>query len=76
MALYEEIVQRKAKIAVVGLGYVGMPLAVAFARHAEVIGFDVNADKIGSIISTLPMAEGIKKIKIVPIRSVPSKILL
>lgn len=47
MTLYEEIVQRKAKIAVVGLGYVGMPLAVAFARHAEVIGFDVNADKIG-----------------------------
>ena len=46
MLLYDDIVQRKKKIAVVGLGYVGMPLAVAFAKHAEVVGFDINADKI------------------------------
>ena len=46
MSLYEEIVERKEKIALVGLGYVGMPLAVAFAKKADVIGFDVNAAKI------------------------------
>lgn len=46
MSLYEEIVERKEKIALVGLGYVGMPLAVAFAKTADVIGFDVNAAKI------------------------------
>ena len=46
MLLYDDIVQRKKKIAVVGLGYVGMPLAVAFAKHAEVVGFDINVDKI------------------------------
>ena len=46
MLLYDDIVQRKKKIAVIGLGYVGMPLAVAFAKHAEVIGFDISADKI------------------------------
>ncbi|MCD8900648.1 nucleotide sugar dehydrogenase [Staphylococcus gallinarum] len=34
------------KIAVIGLGYVGMPLAVAFAKHFDVIGFDVDKDKI------------------------------
>ena len=46
MTLYGDIVQRKKKIAVIGLGYVGMPLAVAFAKHAEVVGFDINIDKI------------------------------
>ena len=46
MSLEEEIVERKEKIALVGLGYVGMPLAVAFAKTADVIGFDVNAAKI------------------------------
>ena len=46
MTLYGDIVQRKKKIAVIGLGYVGMPLAVSFAKHAEVIGFDISADKI------------------------------
>jgi len=48
MNLYEDIKNRKAKIAVIGLGYVGMPLAVAFANKAEVIGFDINKKKIDS----------------------------
>lgn len=47
MSLYEKIVNREEKIALIGLGYVGMPIAVAFAKKAEVIGFDLNADKIG-----------------------------
>ncbi len=46
MSLYEKIVSRQEKIALIGLGYVGMPIAVAFAKKAEVIGFDVNAAKI------------------------------
>lgn len=46
MGLYEQIVARKEKIALVGLGYVGMPIAVAFARKADVIGFDLNQEKI------------------------------
>ncbi len=46
MSLYEDIKERKEKISVVGLGYVGMPLAVAFAKYADVIGFDLNQDKI------------------------------
>jgi UDP-N-acetyl-D-galactosamine dehydrogenase len=37
------------KIAVVGLGYVGLPLAVALARHHEVVGFDINAPRIAEI---------------------------
>ena len=46
MSLYEDIVAKKEKIAVVGLGYVGMPIAHAFAKKAEVIGFDLNEKKI------------------------------
>lgn len=46
MSLYERILSRDEKIALVGLGYVGMPIAVAFAKHADVIGFDLNEEKI------------------------------
>lgn len=46
MGLYEQIVAKKEKIALVGLGYVGMPIAVAFAKKADVIGFDVNQEKV------------------------------
>ena len=46
MSLYEKIVNREETIALIGLGYVGMPIAVAFAKKADVIGFDVNKAKI------------------------------
>ncbi len=46
MNLYEKIVNRQEKISLVGLGYVGMPIAVAFAKKVDVIGFDLNAKKI------------------------------
>ena len=44
--LYEQIINKQEKIAVVGLGYVGMPIAVEFAKHVDVIGFDINKSKI------------------------------
>ncbi len=43
---YENLIQGKSKIALVGLGYVGMPIAVAFAKKVPVIGFDLNKEKI------------------------------
>ena len=46
MSLYQDLLDRKAKLAVVGLGYVGMPLAVAFAKKVDVVGFDLNQKKI------------------------------
>lgn len=46
MNLYDKIVNREEKISLVGLGYVGMPIAVAFAKKADVIGFDLNENKI------------------------------
>ena len=53
MSLYKQIVDRQEKIALVGLGYVGMPIAVAFAKKAEVIGFDLNEEKIKAYQSGL-----------------------
>ena len=46
MSLYEKIVSGEEKIALVGLGYVGMPIAVAFAKKVKVIGYDLNSEKI------------------------------
>lgn len=46
MSLYQDIVEKKAKLSLVGLGYVGMPIAVAFAKKVNVIGYDLNQEKI------------------------------
>lgn len=46
MDLYEKIVKGEEKLSLVGLGYVGMPIAVAFARKIKVVGFDLNEKKI------------------------------
>lgn len=44
--LYEKILSGQEKIAVLGLGYVGLPLAVSFAKHVKVVGFDIDSKKI------------------------------
>jgi UDP-N-acetyl-D-glucosamine/UDP-N-acetyl-D-galactosamine dehydrogenase len=49
MVTYDQIASRRARIAMVGLGYVGLPLAAAFGRVAEVIGFDISEKKIGEL---------------------------
>jgi UDP-N-acetyl-D-galactosamine dehydrogenase len=43
---YDSIVKGEEKIAVIGLGYVGLPIALEFARKAKVIGFDINSERI------------------------------
>ena len=47
MKIYEGLISGEEKLSLVGLGYVGMPIAVAFARKIKVIGFDLNERKIG-----------------------------
>lgn len=49
MVSFDSLLQKKSSIAVVGLGYVGLPLAVALSRHFDVIGFDINAARIGAL---------------------------
>ncbi|MEG0691994.1 MAG: nucleotide sugar dehydrogenase [Oscillospiraceae bacterium] len=46
MSLYEKIVNKKECISLIGLGYVGMPIAVAFAKKVKVVGFDLSKKKI------------------------------
>ncbi len=46
MGIYEKIVKKEATIAVIGLGYVGLPIALAFAKKTKVIGFDINENRV------------------------------
>lgn len=46
--VYEQILSRKGKLAVVGLGYVGLPIAVAFSKKIDVVGFDINERRVVS----------------------------
>ena len=46
MNLYNRLLSREEKLSLVGLGYVGMPIAVAFAKKINVVGYDINARKI------------------------------
>ncbi|HNA41432.1 MAG TPA: nucleotide sugar dehydrogenase [Saprospiraceae bacterium] len=45
--MFEDLVSKKKKISVTGLGYVGLPIALELARHFSVVGFDVNNDRVG-----------------------------
>jgi UDP-N-acetyl-D-galactosamine dehydrogenase len=44
--MYSELIERRAKLAVIGLGYVGLPIALEFARKISVIGFDINGKRV------------------------------
>ena len=46
MDLYEKLINKEEKLSLIGLGYVGMPIAVAFAKKIDVIGFDLSSKKI------------------------------
>ena len=46
MNVYDELMQGKTKLSLVGLGYVGLPIAIAFSKKVDVIGFDLNEQKI------------------------------
>ena len=50
MVKFEDLLERKRPIAVVGLGYVGLPLAVALSAHMDVTGFDVNPKRIAELV--------------------------
>jgi UDP-N-acetyl-D-galactosamine dehydrogenase len=49
MVTIQSLISRKDKIAVVGLGYVGLPLAVHLAAHFDVVGFDLNAQRLDEL---------------------------
>lgn len=63
--IYSDLISGKEKLALVGLGYVGMPLAVEFAKHVDVIGFDISETRVNEyrngIDSTNEIGEAISK---------------
>ena len=62
--IYQGLISGKDKLALVGLGYVGMPIAVEFAKHIKVIGFDINEKRVNEykngIDATNEVGEAIK----------------
>jgi len=46
MSIYKELISKEKAISVTGLGYVGLPLALEFAKHFRVIGFDINQERV------------------------------
>ena len=62
--IYQGLISGKEKLALVGLGYVGMPIAVEFAKHIKVIGFDINKKRVeeyrNGIDATNEVGEAIK----------------
>ncbi|MBK6551194.1 MAG: nucleotide sugar dehydrogenase [Flavobacteriales bacterium] len=44
--MYDRLLKKEAKLAVIGLGYVGLPIALAFARKIKVVGFDINQKRV------------------------------
>ena len=44
--MYQNLIDKKKKLAVIGLGYVGLPIALEFAKKIKVIGFDINAKRV------------------------------
>ncbi len=44
--MYQELTEKKRSISVTGLGYVGLPIALAFAKKFRVVGFDINPDRV------------------------------
>lgn len=47
--MFQDLIQKKKALAVIGLGYVGLPIALAFAKKIKVIGFDINAERVGML---------------------------
>jgi UDP-N-acetyl-D-glucosamine/UDP-N-acetyl-D-galactosamine dehydrogenase len=46
MNIYEKLLNKEARLSVIGLGYVGLPIALEFARKISVVGFDIKADRV------------------------------
>ncbi len=46
MSIYNQLLNKETKLAVIGLGYVGLPIALEFAKKIKVVGFDINAERV------------------------------
>src|ERR1041385_6358534 len=61
MSIYNNILSKKKKIAVIGLGYVGLPIALAFAKKVKVIGFDINEKRVNMMKKGIDPSQELSK---------------
>jgi len=61
MNIYQDLIDKKAKIAIIGLGYVGLPIALEFARKLKVIGFDINSRRIELMRNNIDPSKEVSK---------------
>jgi UDP-N-acetyl-D-galactosamine dehydrogenase len=59
--MYQALKDKKNKLAVIGLGYVGLPVALEFAKKLSVIGFDINSDRIKMLQQGIDPSEEFSK---------------
>lgn len=59
--IYQQLVEKEHKIAVIGLGYVGLPIALAFAQKLSVIGFDINAERVALMNQQIDPSKELEK---------------
>lgn len=58
--LYDQLVKGEKKLCVMGMGYVGLPIAVSFSKYIDVIGFDINEDKIRNLKAGIDSTEEVE----------------
>jgi len=61
MGIYKKIVDKEASIAIIGLGYVGLPIALEFAKKVKVIGFDINQERVEMMNNHIDPSEELEK---------------
>ena len=59
--MYQDLVEKKKTLAVIGLGYVGLPIALAFAKKIKVIGFDINAKRVEMMRNCIDPSQELEK---------------
>ena len=59
--MYQELLDKKKKLAVIGLGYVGLPIALEFAKKIKVIGFDINAKRVDMMRNSIDPSQELEK---------------
>ena len=59
--IYEKLVAKEEKLAVIGLGYVGLPIAVEFAKYVQVIGFDISEKRIKAYNDGIDVTQELKE---------------
>lgn len=59
--MYQDLIEKKKKLAVIGLGYVGLPIALEFAKKIKVIGFDINAKRVEMMRNSIDPSQELEK---------------